>query len=180
MAEFCLIVLIGVCKLHSLHRPLSPVLTTTIIKSAVLLIWIASTLYVGSWPFLATGMFYEPLMSCCMPLLGPTANYIFVGFHFLVMTMIFLTNVAILFLAQKHSRSHKSIRKATLTVSIVCWVFIGSYGLWLWYWGLAGAKRDVPVLLVVVGVISMQINLVANPFIYSFTNRRFLYTKGKY
>ena len=176
VAEFCLIVLIGICKLHALHKPLSSVLTTKIVKSAVSLIWIISTLYVGSWPLTAIGMFYDPLTNSCMPFLNPSANYVFVAFHFLVIAVIFLTNLMILFVAKKHSRSHKSIRKATLTVSTVCWVFIGSYGPWLWYWGLAGAGKSVPNILVIVGVISMQINLVANPFIYSFTNRRYYIT----
>ena len=131
-------------------------------------------IYVGSWPITSIGIFYEPLQNLCIPWLQPTASSIFLVFHFVIMAIIFITNVAILYLAKRHSTGRKSVQKATLTVSMVCWVFVGSYCPWLGYWGLLGAGKEVPDLLIVVGVLSLQINLVGNPFIYSFTNKRYL------
>ena len=125
VAEFCFIVLIGICRLDALHRPLSPVLTTTIVKCLVLFVWVASMIYVGSWPITSIGIFYEPLQNLCIPWLQPTASSIFLVFHFVIMAIIFITNVAILYLAKRHSTGRKSVQKATLTVSMVCWVFVG-------------------------------------------------------
>ena len=172
VAEFCLIILMGLCRLYCLRKPLSQILTSAMIKSLVSIIWLGSIVYIASWPFTSAGISYQPLLGCCMPALDPAANLIFTAFHFVVMLVIFLTNVAILIVAKRYSTSDRSMRKATLTVTMVSWVFIGSYCPWLGFWGLAGAGKDVPVNLIVVGMNTMQINLVANPFIYSFTNRR--------
>ena len=163
---------IAECRLCLHKGPLSPVLTPTTVRSLVSLIWAGSTIYITTWPLTSAGVFYQPLLGCCMPALQPAANLIFTAFHFVVMIIIFLTNVAILIVAKRYSTSDQSMRKATLTVTMVSWVFIGSYCPWLGFWGLSGAGKEVPLNLIVVGLNTMQINLLANPFIYSFTNRR--------
>lgn len=170
VVEFCLIVLVGICKLYCLLKPLSHSLTTTIVVRIVTTIWVLSIAYVSTWPSTSYMMVFDPISNICMPWLKPIANYIFLGFHFLVMFAIIVTNVVILLVAMR--RSEDGVKKATLTVSMICWVFVASYGPWLGYWSLVGAGRDVPAQLITVGMMSMQINLLANPFIYSFTNKR--------
>ena len=71
VAEFCLIILMGLCRLFCLYRPLSPVLTPTTVRSLVSLIWAGSTIYITTWPFTSAGVFYQALLGCCMPALQP-------------------------------------------------------------------------------------------------------------
>ena len=84
----------------------------------------------------------------------------------LPIAVIIITNIWIVFIATKHARNRTCLpsKAAVITVSCICWIFIGSY---------------IPFFIrIVVNVPQLfnpivSINYIANPIVYTITNYRF-------
>ena len=93
-----------------------------------------------------------------------------------------IANVAILTIVlnvSKRSLTCSSGMKAVKTVSIICWVFVASYVPTVIIFALpALGVAGIPQWVNCFSMYSVSLNLIANPFIYSFTNSKFsLYVK---
>lgn len=67
-----------------------------------------------------------------------------------------------------------SSKKAALTISVICWVFISSYLPVIVIMLLdAYSNVAIPLWLDIISQYAISLNVVLNPFIYGVTNKRF-------
>lgn len=64
--------------------------------------------------------------------------------------------------------------KAALTISVICWMYVLSYlpSVVLFALPVAGVS-NIPPYVNVINMYSLSLNLISNPFIYSYSNARF-------
>jgi len=92
------------------------------------------------------------------------------------MCIIIITNIVILYIVGRKTgnQNHGNPSgKAVLTISLVCWTFVLSYAplMALYLPGVDGSQ--LPGWYQVIASNSPSINLIVNPVIYTFTNKRF-------
>lgn len=95
---------------------------------------------------------------------------------FAPMCIVILTNILILYIVSRTTQDQNNRnpgRKAVVTISLVCWIFVLSYAplLPLYFPGVTGGK--LPGWYQLIASNTVTINLIVNPIIYTFTNKRF-------
>ena len=74
---------------------------------------------------------------------------------------------------QQH-RDNASSRKATITLSIICWVFVASCVPLFILFAVKGViGKDPPQWMFILCQFLLSLNVVSNPVVYSMTNQRF-------
>lgn len=124
---------------------------------------------------------FDPYYLQCSPSLKLSFNFDFgmmcMLYIVLPMGIIVFANTYILYIVAQNSKytGGRALpsRKSIVTIMLICWVFIFSYlpvGT-LIGWSTPGSHA--PTWLSVLAEYTLSLNLVANPFIYTFTNKRF-------
>ena len=171
-AEKCFIILLGLYKLYMLKKPLSNSITTGRAKICVAVVWVFNSCWVPPLPFALTTVTYRPYIAYCMASLIREMDIACGIFGIITFFLIVATNIYILLIVISKAGT-KSAKKATKTVCLVSCVFMFSYGPWVVYFGYGSAGSEPPPAVFLIGVTTMQLNLIANPLIYTFTNRSF-------
>ncbi|KAL5264555.1 hypothetical protein ACHWQZ_G005597 [Mnemiopsis leidyi] len=188
--EAMLIAIMSCHRVRVLACPLSYSTSPRLLKKVLLGVWI---FYITSLPCL-TGIIptikYEPSHLNCSPFdwenTEAISKYLRIlrmisGIYlFLPAIITVVANIVILRLAYAGRSIRKSAPggarslKAVKTVALICWVYIISYvpSVVLFALPVAGVT-EIPHYVNLLNMYILSFNLIANPLIYSFTNRRF-------
>lgn len=147
----------------------------------ILILWVFSLLIMSLAPVLyGAHTTYAPRgLTCSLtPYVSITLNMItFVIFFCVPMVTIVGANIVILVLVYstktRADRKPYNMRKASLTISVLCWVYIVSYIPSAMFVVLYLAGCEMPVWAYITTQYALGLNVIANPVVYTMTNRRF-------
>ena len=181
--EMLLIAATSCYRLHRILNPLNPQIGTVKLKLLIAAAWV----FTINWPLALSfdhspGASYDPSRLLCFPGYNLTSEKSFdiepiVGLIncFLPICITIICNVIILAtlatLARSRGRSSINL-KSLRTVLIICLTFVISYIPTLIFL-IIGKKINSPSWVWIMLYYVQGINVVANPFIYSWTNNRF-------
>ena len=189
--EQSFIALLSCHRAYLIWKPLRGGIPTTVMRNLLILVSVYFTLTYTLETVLIDGplLKFEPSMFDCeidvTQINNSSAKFIpYRGFiqTFLPLIAIILANILILAFMGKagHLRRFHAVK----TVSIVCWTFLVSYIPCMALWILKGlsATNTIPtpsskvfIGLRIATIMSIAINIVANPLIYFYTNEKFAF-----
>ena len=187
--EAMLIALMSIHRVQVLASPLKSPMSSARLKMLVTGLWIFNITTLTCLTGIKPTIRYEPSHLNCSPFdwenTGNVSTYlemlrVISGMYLIIPALItVIANLIILRIVYARptvsdSASRMRNYKAVKTVSLICWVYIISYipSVVLFALPVAGVE-NIPHYVNTLNMYILSFNLIANPLIYSFTNKRF-------
>ena len=185
-AEVMLIAIMSCHRVRVLRSPLKGSLDADLLKRVLVGVWVFYLVSVPCITGIKPVIKYTPSHLHCSSFdwenMAVVPSYLRImrlvsGLYLALPTLITIVcNVLILRLvfSAPDLTNNNNNSKAVRTVSLICWIFVASYIPTVVIFALpAVGMSDIPHWVNCMSMYSVSLNLIANPVIYSFTNRRF-------
>ena len=183
--EAMLIAIMSCHRVRVLRSPLRRLLDPHLLKKVLVGVWLFYLITISCLTAIKPVIKYTPSALHCssfewdnmaaVPAYFRIMRLISGLYLFLPIVITVIANVLILCLVFSSSTLPRPKNsKVVRTVSIICWVFIASYIPTVVIFSLpAVGISEIPLWVNCVSMYAVSFNLIANPVIYSFTNKKF-------